>query len=95
LSKGGYISGPACGEACRAELKFKGSVMGNFAKTTTKLKAMDQDEQSANGLQNLVTYYQKLFDRKENRDHYSPEDYQNAKRCFVKYLLKNRGLLEG
>jgi sugar phosphate permease len=69
--------------------------MQNFAKTTTKLKAMKQDEPSENGLQKLVTYYQKLFDRKENRDHYSPEDYQNAKRRFVKYLLKNRGRLEG
>ena len=69
--------------------------MQNFARTTTKLKATQQAEQSENGLRHLVAYYQKLFDRKENRDHYSPEDYQNAKRCFVKYLLKNRGLLEG
>ncbi len=67
--------------------------MRNFAKTTTRPKAVYRDEQRANGLQNLVAYYQKLFDREENRDHYSPEDYQNAKRCFVKYLLKNRGLL--
>ncbi len=75
-------------------LVLKGIVMQNFAKTTTKLEAMYQGEQSVNGLQNLVNYYQKLFDRKENLDYYSPEDYQNAKRCFVKYLLKNRGLLE-
>lgn len=66
--------------------------MRNSAKTTTKLKAAYQNVQDVNGLQNLVAYYQKLFDRKENRDYYSPEDYQNAKRGFVKYLLKNRGL---
>ena len=49
-------------------------------------QAIDQD----NGLQNLVAYYQSLFDREENIFHYSPDDYQNARRKYVKYLLKNR-----
>jgi hypothetical protein len=69
--------------------------MQNFADTNTKSQANYREGQSENGLQNLVAYYQKLFDRKENLDHYSPEDYQNAKRRFVKYLLKNRGILKG
>lgn len=68
--------------------------MMNFAETNTRSKANYRDGQSENGLQNLVAYYQDLFDIKENLEHYSPADYQNAKRSFVKYLLNNRGLLE-
>jgi hypothetical protein len=55
-----------------------------------KPKVNDKDEKSENGLLNLVVYYQNLFDRDENVNHYSSNDYQNAKRKFVKYSLKNR-----
>lgn len=48
---------------------------------------------SGNGLQNLVAYYQDLFATEENFKHYSPDDYQNAKRKFVKFQLNNRGML--
>ena len=42
-----------------------------------------------NGLQNLVEYYQNLFDKEESNN-YGPDSYQYAKRKFVKYLLKTR-----
>lgn len=64
--------------------------MENLAEKTTRLEEKDRNPRSDNGLQNLVAYYQKLFDIQENVDHYSPTDFQNAKRSFVKYLLKNR-----
>jgi len=64
--------------------------MQNFAEKPAKPEANDRDLKNENGLQSLVAYYQKLFDIKENLDHYNPDDYQNAKRSFVKYLLKNR-----
>lgn len=66
--------------------------MQNLAEKTTRPGANDRNLQSENGLQNLVVYYQKLFDIQENVDHYSPSDYQNAKRSFIKYLLKKRAL---
>ncbi len=66
--------------------------MLNLAKKNTKPEAKNSSLKSKNGLQNLVLYYQKLFDIKENVDHYSPEDYQNAKRIFVKYLLEKRAM---
>lgn len=66
--------------------------MQNLAERIKKHGANDRDLQSRNGLQNLVVYYQKLFDIQENVDHYSPIDYQNAKRSFIKYLLKKRAL---
>ncbi|TKB26557.1 hypothetical protein FCL47_09090 [Desulfopila sp. IMCC35006] len=66
--------------------------MQNFAEKTTKAGANDKDLRCENGLHNLVAYYQKLFDIKENIDHYSPSDYQNAKRIFVKYLLEKRAM---
>ena len=54
---------------------------------TTKAKITDKDLKGESGLQNLVTHYQALFDRDENINHYSPEDYQTAKRKFgfIKY----------
>ncbi|MFT5727112.1 MAG: hypothetical protein ACI8PB_001244 [Desulforhopalus sp.] len=64
--------------------------MQNSAEKTMKPKVNDKDEKSENGLLNLVVYYQNLFDRDENINHYSSNDYQNAKRKFVKYSLKNR-----
>lgn len=53
----------------------------------------DKPLNSENGLQGLVAYYQNLFDREENFNYYSPDDFQNAKRKFVKYLLNNRAIL--
>ncbi|KJS01173.1 MAG: hypothetical protein VR65_09720 [Desulfobulbaceae bacterium BRH_c16a] len=53
----------------------------------------DKPLNSENGLQGLVAYYQNLFDREENFNYYSPDDFQNAKRKFVKYLLNNRAML--
>ena len=61
-------------------------------KETIMLQSFGKEEQSNNGLQNLVAYYQSLFDREENYNHYSPDDYQNAKRHFVKYLLNTRAM---
>ncbi len=66
--------------------------MQNIADKTPNPGANDRDLKSENGLQNLVAYYQKLFAIKENVDHYSPSDYQNAKRSFVKYLLEKRAI---
>jgi hypothetical protein len=66
--------------------------MQRHAEKTEKIQVSDRVLQSENGLQNLVDYYQKLFDTKENVDHYSPIDYQNAKRSFVKYLLETRAI---
>ena len=59
---------------------------------STKPQLNDRVLKSENGLQNLVEYYQKLFDTKENVDHYNSSDYQNAKRNFVKYLLEKRAI---
>lgn len=66
--------------------------MQNFAETATKPMMKGKDVKNENGLQSLVAYYQNLFDREENFNHYSPDDYQNAKRNFVKYLLKKRAI---
>ena len=63
--------------------------------TAKKLKLHTRDVENEHGLENLVAYYKKMFARRENLDHYSPEDYKNARRCFVKYLLKNRKIREG
>lgn len=43
-----------------------------------------------NGLSSLVEYYQNLFEREENIDYYNPDDYQNAKRKFVKFMVNTR-----
>lgn len=47
-------------------------------------------EKGENGLRNLVIYYQNLFEKEENINHYSSDDYQKAKRKFVKYFLEKR-----
>jgi hypothetical protein len=49
----------------------------------------NQETPRTNGLQNLVEYYQNLFD-KEEFFHYGPDIYQDTKRKFVKYLLTTR-----
>jgi hypothetical protein len=66
--------------------------MQNFTKTTTKLKIPDKYVRNENGLQSLAAYYQSLFDIEENLNHYSSDEYLNAKRKFVKYLMNNRAL---
>jgi hypothetical protein len=48
-----------------------------------------QETTRTNGLQNLVEYYQNLFD-KEEFFNYGPDIYQDTKRKFVKYLLTTR-----
>jgi hypothetical protein len=64
--------------------------MQNFTGTPAKPKMTGRDAQSENGLHNLAMYYQSLFDIEENINYYSWNDYQNAKRKFVKYLMKSR-----
>jgi hypothetical protein len=64
--------------------------MQNFIGTTVKTKMIDKNAGTENGLQNLAVYYQSLFDIDENFNHYSWNDFQNAKRKFVKYLMKSR-----
>ena len=49
-----------------------------------------KDGKRKSGLQSLAAYYQSLFDIDENFYHYSSDDYQNAKRKFVKYHMKHR-----
>ena len=66
--------------------------MQNFTKTTTKLKIPGKDVRNENGLQSLAAYYQSLFDIEENFNHYNSNEYLNAKRKFVKYLMNNRAL---
>lgn len=64
--------------------------MQNFIETTMKPKMIGNDVKIENGLQSLVAYYQSLFDIEENVNYYSSDEYQNAKRKFVKYFMKNR-----
>ena len=66
--------------------------MQKFAAMTTESAQNSNDDSNENGLQNLVMYYQSLFDRDENLNHYSADDYQSAKRKFVKYLLDTRAM---
>ena len=63
--------------------------MQNFTETSTP-KIISKIVKSENGLQSLVAYYQDLFEIEENYNHYSTNDYQNAKRKFVKHLMKSR-----
>ena len=74
------------------EYKSREVSMQNLAEKTTRQEVNYEKLKFGNGLKKLVIYYQDLFDIKENLNHYSPSDYQNAKRRFVKYLLKNRHL---
>ncbi|TKB06365.1 hypothetical protein [Desulforhopalus sp. IMCC35007] len=67
--------------------------MKNVAGMPLDTKSRKKVGQNENGLQRLVAYYQNFFDRDENLKHYSPDDYQNARRKFVKYQLEFRGAL--
>lgn len=64
--------------------------MKNDAVTPLESRNRSEVTGNENGLQRLVAYYQNLFDRDENLKYYSPDDYQNARRNFVKYNLKFR-----
>ena len=66
--------------------------MENFTKTTTSRKMPGKDVEKENGLRSLAAYYQSLFDIEENFNYYSSNEYQKAKRKFVKYLMNNRAL---
>ena len=63
-----------------------------FSGTTSKPQATDNNKKSENGLEKLVIHYQSLFDIEENYNYYSRNEYQNARRKFVKYLMNNRFL---
>lgn len=64
--------------------------MANSIETTERRKLIDKTNKGENGLQNLAEYYQSLFDIEENINHYGRNEYQHAKRKFVKYLMENR-----
>ncbi len=61
-----------------------------FWETAAKSDLIGKDKRSDNGLSLLAAYYHSLFDIDENVNHYSRNDYQNAKRKFVQHLMKNR-----
>jgi len=63
-----------------------------FIEAPAKPKMTDKDIRNESGLQKLAAYYQSLFDIEENFNYYSTDEYQNAKRKFVKYLMNNRAL---
>jgi hypothetical protein len=74
-------------------MEFKKTFNGdNFTEVPAKSRITDKDLKSDNGLQNLVLYYQQLFDIEENFNYYNITDYQDAKRNFVKYCMNNRVL---
>ncbi len=56
--------------------------MQRYAEKPTKPQVNDRVLKSENGLQNLVEYYQDLFDTKENLDHYMP---QRLPECQAKF----------
>lgn len=66
--------------------------MGKASNTSEKPPSITKTSKGENGLHNLALYYQSLFDIEENINHYSKNEYQNAKRKFVKYLMNNRGM---
>ena len=66
--------------------------MQKYMGSNSKSGVNGRDTKGENGLQNLVAYYQSLFDIEENLNYYSSNAYQDAKRKFVKYFMKNRAL---
>jgi hypothetical protein len=60
------------------------------SKASMKSKIAGGNARGENGLQSLTEYYQELFDIEENINHYSQDEYQNARRKFVKYFITNR-----
>lgn len=61
-----------------------------FMDAPEKPKTACKDLKRETGLQKLAAYYQSLFEIEENVNYYSNDEYQNAKRKFVKYLMNNR-----
>ena len=39
------------------------------------------------GIQSLLNFYRSMFQIPENIDYYSPEDYREAERKFLKFCL--------
>ncbi len=68
----------------------RGIIMHYSSETTAKTKMVNKTNKNENGLQKLAIYYQSLFDIEENLNYYGKEEYQNAKRKFVKHLMDNR-----
>ena len=66
--------------------------MQNFSKATSRPRMTDNNSRGANSLQQLAEYYQSLFDIEENYNYYSSNEYQIAKRKFVKYLMNSRNV---
>jgi hypothetical protein len=60
--------------------------------TYTNLGVSSNNEKNDNGLQILAIHYQALFEIEENINYYSCNDYQSAKRKFMKYLMKSRAV---
>lgn len=58
--------------------------------TTTQGNTKGKGINDGSGLQNLVFYYQTLFDIDENINHYNSHDYRKARRKFVQYLMNSR-----
>ncbi len=53
---------------------------------------MKKYDTNNDGLQNLIAMYRKAFYLPENINHYSEQDFKNAERQFVKFMLQNRDL---
>ena len=70
----------------------EGGCMQIFIEVPEKAKMTEKDVKNESGLQKLAAYYQSLFEIEENYNYYSTDEYQNAKRKFVKYLMLNRAL---
>ena len=53
---------------------------------------MIRDCSKKDGLENLITLYRKAFQLPENINYYSEQDFKNAERQFVKFMLHTRAL---
>ncbi len=53
---------------------------------------MKKNDSKADGLKNLIAIYRKAFHLPENINHYSDQDFKNAERQFIKFMLQNREL---
>jgi hypothetical protein len=69
-----------------------GIYMQKYMGTTVRSRPQGGEGKNENGLQNLVAYYQGLFDFEENLNHYSRNPHQTAKRKFVKHFMQNSHL---
>ena len=56
---------------------------------------MKRDPMKDDGLANLISTYRKAFLVPENLTHYSEQDFKDAQRRFVKYMLRKRDLSFG